>query len=373
MSTKYAVAAAVVATVLAAQQTEAKSRPLAAMSPKPIKVVSSKFHPTNRDIARRSQVALYRDAEVDRLIEYQSKNCVWDEEMGWSCSSRPTFPPRPPSMCDYEEEGCGGPFLFRDQQEQKFKLGKTLKKAVNVATTPQQLGLLDEDQADWHFDAGIDGQFGKPPNWHVGIGAKWDDEDQEQIMQGDWFQQGLPVPGAHRCSPHGDTVCFGSFDEDQADWQFNAGISGQVGQAPNYNVGISAKWDEEDQEQIACYPGDEACYEMVRPLCLRKTRDGKGCLEFAPSILDDEEQGFGTKLNNVLNTIDQAVNTAHSLGLMDDTEQKIKIGKALRKVTKTAVKASEMGLLEENDQKVIGSKINKIMDKVHKKTMPTRR
>ena len=36
-----------------------------------------------------------------------------------------------------------------------------------------------------------------------------------------------------------------TFDEDQeaADWNFNAGISGQVGGKPSWNVGIGAKWD----------------------------------------------------------------------------------------------------------------------------------
>ena len=67
-------------------------------------------------------------------------------------------------------------------------------------------------------------------------------------------------------------------------------------------------------------------------------------------VSDDQEQGFGTKLNHALHTIDHAVNTAHSLGLMDDEEQKINIDKALKRVTKVAVKASEMGLLDENDQ-----------------------
>ena len=40
------------------------------------------------------------------------------------------------------------------------------------------------------------------------------------------------------------------FDEEQADWDFNAGIQGTVGSKPSYQVGISGKWEENQPQRF---------------------------------------------------------------------------------------------------------------------------
>lgn len=182
--------------------------------------------------------------------------------------------------------------------------------------------LLDEEQADWNFNAGIQGGAGGRPQWNVGIGAKWDEEEEQKLRLKKVVNAVKRVNNVVNKAQQ-----VGLLDEEQADWNFNAGIQGGAGGKPQWQVGIGAKWD--------------------------------------------EEQGFGSKLDNTLDRIGRTIDTWDRVkGLFDEEQaaermrEVLKARQAALKIKKTIAAAAQHKLLDEDEEQGFGSKLDKLLGRI---------
>ena len=153
---------------------------------------------------------------------------------------QPINPSRP---CFGTAEACGlvPKMIFEDDaDEEQFKLLQSIKSnardVIQSLSHPMRrvrndINVLDEDE-----------EMGGMPLTQGYNGIKGKKRPPPHLSTTD------PALGSTPTKP---TLTIGTFDEDyeqKVQWSANAGISGQVGRRPNFNVGISAKWEEEEQK-----------------------------------------------------------------------------------------------------------------------------
>ena len=129
-----------------------------------------------------------------------------------------------------------------DQELQKIKIVKNLKKAANVLVKADQLGLLEEDV---ELDEVQKLKLGKVITGAVkvvkvagAVGLLEDDSELDAVQK---FHLGKSLDKALNIA--GKAKQIGLFDEEE--WTVNGGISGGAGGRPQWQVGVSHSWEEE--------------------------------------------------------------------------------------------------------------------------------
>jgi hypothetical protein len=229
------------------------------------------------------------------------------------------------------------------------------------------------DEEEWEASAGVSGGNGRP-QWNVGVSHKWEDEQDEQGLSLKKVKKSLNKIGKAAgkvsnavekgkdmglleeaeaefeeqkfklkktlnkigkaagkvANAYGKAQAVGVLEEEE--WEANAGISGGRGR-PQWNVGVSHKWDEEELQSLRT-----------------------DVLKIAKVIVEADEMGIfeeGAQVEQALKKfVKKAVKAtvvATEIGLLDEImeNESQSLKSTLKKVSKVAVAVDQAGLLEE--------------------------
>jgi len=275
---------------------------------------------------------------------------------------------------DAEEQGLS----LKKVKKAVNKAGKVAGKVSNAYDKAQQIGVLEEEE--WEANAGISGGNGRP-QWNVGVSHKWEDEEEQKfklkktlgkvgkvaVVAG---QVGLLEDEEEQKFKIGKTInkvgkvagkVSNVYDKAQQigvleeGWEAGAGVSGGNGK-PQWNVGVKGSWEEEiilDEQKFKLSKALKKATKVI------VKADELGLLEE-----DAVEAGLSSTLKKAV----KVVVIANELGALEDeaiVPQSLKLSKALKKVTKVVDTAQQLGYLEEEDAEEQGLSLKKLKKTVN--------
>jgi len=143
---------------------------------------------------------------------------------------------------EYDEQGLS----FKKVKKAVNKVGKVAGKVSNAYDKAQQIGVLEEEE--WEANAGISGNGRGKPSWNVGISHKWDEEQDEQKFKLGKTLNKIGKISGKVANGVGKAQAIGLLEEEE--WEMNAGISGSGGK-PSWNVGVSHKWEDAEEQGLS--------------------------------------------------------------------------------------------------------------------------